>query len=80
LHDENTILVVDWLKEPCNVNHQTENKIRLVSLIDNGTHFSIYGDQLCADSSLLPFVNLKNNFLAVEKLNNEIFCTSFFIK
>ncbi|NLG06106.1 MAG: hypothetical protein GX559_00185 [Candidatus Pacebacteria bacterium] len=80
LLDENTTLVIDWLKEPCQPNKQTLAKTRIVSLIDNGTHFSLYGDNLCANFSLQPFINLKTNYLAVEKLEDEIFCSSFFIK
>lgn len=80
LIDENTTLVIDWLKEPCQPNNQTLAKTRIVSLIDNGTHFSIYADRLCANFSLQPFINLKTNYLAVEKLADEVFCTSFFIK
>ncbi len=80
LIDDNTTVVIDWLKEPCHPNKQTAAKVRIASLIDNGTHFSIYTDRLCANFSLQPFINLKTNYLALEKLADEIFCNSFFIK
>lgn len=77
--DENTILIVDWLKEPCSLERKTANNIKIVSLIDGGTHFSIYDDQLCSEFLLQPYINLKQNYLALEKLDAETFCTSFLI-
>jgi hypothetical protein len=78
--DENTILIVDWLKEPCDLEKKKTSDIEIVSLIDSGTHFSISNDQLCSQFSLLSHLDLKQNYLAVEKLDLETFCSSFFVR
>jgi len=77
--DKDTILIVDRLKEPCALEKKPTYNSQIVSLIDGGTHFSIYNDQLCSQFSFQPYLNLKQNYLAVEKLDLETFCTSFLI-
>ncbi len=77
--DKDTILIVDRLKEPCALEKKPTHNSQIVSLIDGGTHFSIYNDQLCSQFSLQSYINLKQNYLAIEKLDLETFCTSFLI-
>ncbi len=78
--DDDTILIVDWLKEPCSLEVEPANNIKIVSLIDGGTHFSIYNDQICSQFPLQSYLNLKQNYLAVEKLDLETFCTALFVR
>ena len=78
--DDSMVLIVDWLREPCGLEKEPVDKSKIVSLIDGGTHFSIYNDQLCSQFLLPPYINLKQNHLAVEKLDLETFCTSFFAR
>lgn len=80
LVNENTVLIVDWTKEPCIMENNLINKSEIVSLVDSGTHYSISNDQLCSKFVLQPFINLKQNFLAIEKLDLETFCTTFLVR
>ncbi|MEN8253446.1 MAG: glucosyltransferase domain-containing protein [Patescibacteria group bacterium] len=49
----------------------------IVSLLDGGWIYRIYNDQVCGDYELERFLKLEENLLAVEKLNQEIFCKNF---
>lgn len=55
-------------------------QISIPSLLDSGTIFTIYNDQLCRPYGLDKFAHVDTNVFAVEKLSNEEFCRSFFIQ
>jgi hypothetical protein len=78
--NNDTTLIVDSTNQTCKLENFDEKKVRIVSLIDSGSHFFIINDQLCSSYSLPPFLNLKENLLAVERLDQSTFCQSFFIK
>jgi hypothetical protein len=77
--DENTTLIIDNLNQSCAMENSADGEIRMVSLIDSGTHFFINNDQLCSQYLLQPFLNMKENNLAVERLDQQKFCRSFFL-
>lgn len=80
LIDDKTVLIVDRIKEPCVLEKNLIEKSEIVSLIDSGTFYTITNDQLCSQFNLHSYVNLKENYLAIENLDLARFCTSFFVK
>ncbi len=78
-----TVVAIDLTKEPCEIpnDHQSQSpKIEIKSLVDSGTRFNIYNDKLCHQHVIHRYQNLKQNYLSVEKLSNQLFCETFFMK
>lgn len=80
LINENTIIAIDLVNQPCTPPIDDTSFIEIKSLIDSGTRFLIYNDKLCSKYDLNPYPHVKENKFAVEKLTNNEFCRSFFYK
>lgn len=79
----NTVIAIDLTKEPCEIpsEYQTNTpRIEIKSLVDSGTRFKLYNDQLCHNQIIHRYQNLKQNLLVVEKLDDKLFCETFFMK
>jgi len=75
-----TSIFVYLFKEPCVPNQNLETKTEIKSLIDSGTIFTVYNDNLCSQYNLGRYPNIKKNIMNVEKLSDQEFCESFFSK
>ncbi len=80
LQDQDTVLVVDYRRDPCAPDPLEQSHIELLSVVDSGTRFSVYNDQLCDDVALPDYLKIKKNVFAVEKLSDAEFCSSFFVR
>lgn len=80
LINEKTIIAIDLVNQPCTPPISDTSYIEIKSLIDSGTRFSIYNDKLCSKYNLEPYPHVKFNKFAVENLNDEEFCKTFFYK
>jgi len=79
----NTVIAIDLTKEPCGIPNEYQTgipRIEIKSLVDSGTRFNLYNDQLCHNQIIHRYQNLKQNLLAVEKLDDKLFCETFFMK
>jgi len=77
---ENSTVFVYLTKQPCEFNHDSTKTTQIKSLIDSGTIFTVYNDNLCSKYDLNAYPNIKKNVFAVEKLSDQEFCQNFFSK
>lgn len=78
-----TVVAIDLTKEPCEIpdDHRLESpRIEIKSLVDSGTRFNIYNDRLCHQHVIHRYQNLKKDYLSVEKLSDQLFCETYFMK
>ncbi len=77
-----SIIAVDLTNEPCPVpEHLLTNSstIQIQSLVDSGTRFIIYNDDLCQPHIIYEFQALKDYRFNIEKLDDSIFCETYFM-
>jgi len=73
-----TTVFVFLPKQPCEPGNNPTKTTEIKSLIDTGTIFTVYNDNLCSQYNLNPYPNIKKNVMAVEKLSDQEFCENFF--
>lgn len=81
--DSNTIFINNSVNVTCDQApiKMTMPYSKIPSLIDNGSQFTIYNDQVCDKYALRPFVHVTDRkYLDVESLSNDVFCDQLFSK
>jgi len=73
-----TTVFVFLPKQPCEPEADPAKTTEIKSLIDTGTIFTVFNDNLCSQYNLNPYPNIKKNVMAVEKLTDQEFCENFF--
>lgn len=77
---QDTTVFVYLPNQPCQPQHDSVKTTEIKSLVDTGTIFTIYNDELCSQYNLSSYPNIKKNVFAVEKLSDKEFCENFFSK